>query len=75
MGEVIYHGETGLLVPPENVDALTGAIAVLLEDNDLRLRLGRAARIYVRSNFTWGKVVERMNPVIELILSHEEERF
>ncbi len=75
MGEVIRDGETGLLVPPEDVDALAAAIITLLENNDLRLRLGHAARRYVQSNFTWEKVVERMNPIIELIMSHEEERF
>jgi len=74
MGEVIRDGETGLLAPPEDVDALAAAIITLLEDVDLRLRLGRAARTYVQSDFTWEKVVERMNPVIKLIMTNEEER-
>ncbi len=75
MGEVMRDGETGLLIPPEDAGALAAAIITLLENSDLRLRLGRAARIYVQSNFTWEKVVERMNPIIELIMSREEERF
>ena len=74
MGEVIRDGETGLLAPPENIDAMAATIVSLLENVDLRLRLGRAARIYAQSNFTWGKVVERMKPVIELIMSNKEER-
>ncbi len=74
MGEVIRDGETGLLAPPENIDALAAKIMSLLENIDLRLRLGCAARIYTQSNFTWDKVVERMNSVIELVLSNKEER-
>lgn len=74
MGEVIRDGETGLLAPPEDIDALAATIVSLLKNIDLRLRLGRAARIYTQSNFTWDKVVERMNSVIESVMSNKEER-
>ena len=46
-------GETGLLVPPDDPGALAGAIARLLDDPDLRARLGAAGRERVVSRFTW----------------------
>ncbi|HET7717479.1 MAG TPA: glycosyltransferase family 4 protein [Bauldia sp.] len=41
--DVIVDGSNGLLVPPGDVDALTKAIRKLLDDPDLRQRLGEAA--------------------------------
>jgi glycosyltransferase involved in cell wall biosynthesis len=74
MGDVIHDGKTGLLAPPENIEAMAATIVRLLENVDLRLCLGRAARIHTQSNFTWDKVVERMRPVIESIMSKKEKR-
>jgi glycosyltransferase involved in cell wall biosynthesis len=46
-------GETGLLVPPNDPGALAGAIGRLLDDPDLRARLGDAGRQRVLHRFTW----------------------
>jgi glycosyltransferase involved in cell wall biosynthesis len=46
-------GETGLLVEPNNPDALVGAIRTLLDDAELRERLGAAGRERVIKRFTW----------------------
>lgn len=42
--ELVQDGQTGLLVPPGDADALREALGRLLADPDLRERLGRAAR-------------------------------
>jgi len=42
--EVVDHGRNGLLVPVGDIGALTEALRQLIEDPDLRRRLGRAAR-------------------------------
>lgn len=44
--EIVEHGVTGLLVPPGDASALAGALMRLLDDVDLRRRLGAAARAY-----------------------------
>jgi glycosyltransferase involved in cell wall biosynthesis len=46
-------GETGLLVPPDDPGALASAIGRLLDDPELRARLGAAGRRRVVSTFTW----------------------
>ncbi|HEV7655088.1 MAG TPA: glycosyltransferase [Mycobacteriales bacterium] len=40
----VVDGESGLLVPPGDVDALAGALDTLLADPDRRAKLGAAAR-------------------------------
>jgi glycosyltransferase involved in cell wall biosynthesis len=46
-------GDTGLLVPPDDPGALALAIARLLDDDELRRRLGTAGRRRVLGRFTW----------------------
>ncbi|MEU1621567.1 glycosyltransferase family 4 protein [Streptomyces sp. NPDC005722] len=42
-GEIISDGVDGLLVPPRDVDALAAAMLRLINDDELRHRMGRAA--------------------------------
>ncbi len=46
-------GETGLLVPPGDAEALAGAVRRVLEDRELASRLGAAGRRRVLGRFTW----------------------
>ena len=43
LADTVVDGETGLLVPPGDADALAAGIRRLLEDPQLRVRLGQAA--------------------------------
>ncbi|MBO3276223.1 glycosyltransferase [Pseudomonas schmalbachii] len=52
MSYVNKDGETGLLVPPENPEALAAAANRLLGDSELRAKMGRAARERFLSRFT-----------------------
>jgi glycosyltransferase involved in cell wall biosynthesis len=65
MAEIISDEETGIIVPPDDVDALAAALVRLLGDEGLRLRLGRAARMKVGTAYTWERVVDRMVPGLE----------
>ncbi len=49
--EVVRHGVTGLLVPPDDPDALADAIESLRRDRDLARRLGLAGRELVAERF------------------------
>lgn len=56
--EFIRHGQTGWLVEPGDADEFSGAVIRLLEDPDLRSRLGAAAARDVRDRYTWDRTVE-----------------
>lgn len=65
--ESVLDGETGLLVPHGDVDALAEAIATLLTDSDRREEMGRRARTFAEG-FSWdasAKAVEvRLSRVV-----------
>jgi glycosyltransferase involved in cell wall biosynthesis len=56
--DMIVHGETGLLVPPGDVQALTDAMKMLIENPELREQYGRAGRVRSRE-FTAQAVIPR----------------
>lgn len=62
---VIRDGENGVLCSPGDIDALSAAILLLLKDETLRLRLGRAARRSVETCFHWHKVALNLEALFE----------
>jgi glycosyltransferase involved in cell wall biosynthesis len=58
--EAITHGETGLLVPPGDPEALAASIRRLADDDGLRLRLGSAAVARARAEFDFDDYVARL---------------
>jgi PEP-CTERM/exosortase A-associated glycosyltransferase len=53
--ELIQHGQTGLLYPAGNVEALKGVFEMLLDDDDFRQRLGAQAAAWVHQEHPWDK--------------------
>lgn len=54
--ELIQHGRTGLLVPPGDVTALAESMVTVLSNSFLSRRLGEAARLHIRSRFSFEKM-------------------
>jgi hypothetical protein len=62
--ESVVHGETGLLVPPEDIMALAEALGRLIQDPKLRLHYGRAGRERIEQHF---RIEHTVTPLIELL--------
>ena len=61
--EIVVDGETGILVPPDDADALALALARVIADPGLRARLGVAGRRLVVAEYRWDECVDRMEAV------------
>lgn len=64
----VREGETGFLVPPQQPAALAACLARLLQEPDLRHRLGQQAIQHVNRHFTWEKVATRLADAYERVI-------
>lgn len=53
MSEILENEKTALLVEPNNIEAVADAIERLVEDEQLRCKIGLAAREEVCKRYTW----------------------
>jgi len=60
VADAVRHGETGLLVAGENVDAVADAVIGLLRDEALARRLGEAGKRRVAEELNWRVFTERV---------------
>ncbi len=72
--EIVVHGETGALVPPDDARAVADAIARLLDDEALARRLGAAGLDRARASFSVAQMAERTLAVYEQALTERPPR-
>ena len=67
--EVVAHGETGFLYPVGDVDSMADAAIRVLQDDELRGRLGRAARRRALEHFDQDRVVGRYREIYQRVMA------
>ena len=67
--EAVANARTGLLVEPEDADALGSAIARLIDDPDLATTLGAAGRERMQNEFSIATMVNKHVALYESILN------
>lgn len=65
--ETVLDGETGLLTPPGDAEALAAAMQRLIADAPLRERLGRQARAHVAAHYDFEETLSRYESFYEAI--------
>jgi glycosyltransferase involved in cell wall biosynthesis len=67
--EIVVHGQTGLLVPPADSEALAGAILSILEDKEVGLRFGIAGRRRVEERFSLDVMLRNYEILFEQVIN------
>jgi glycosyltransferase involved in cell wall biosynthesis len=57
--EAVLHGKTGVLVPLDNINMLQKAIAVLIDESEMRVELGETGRQRMKDEFPVATMVDR----------------
>ena len=60
MSEILEQGKTAYMVEPGNIDELATAMKELVDDSELRRRLGNSVRDEVIQKYTWDKHVDKI---------------
>lgn len=66
--DIVKDGETGLLVPEKQPEALAKAILKLLEQPALGTRLVEEGRRHIEQHFSWPGVAQRFESLFEQVL-------
>jgi glycosyltransferase involved in cell wall biosynthesis len=66
--EIVIDGVNGMLVPPNDVDAMAQCILQLLPDVASRSRMGRAARRHVVDSFSIERVVAEYDALLREVM-------
>ncbi|KGD92138.1 glycosyl transferase [Achromobacter sp. RTa] len=76
VSEMVRDGETGILVPPGDIPGLRAALEQLLDDGDLRARMGVAGTRMARAEgkFSLAGLAERTEQVYRLWLAQEHAK-
>jgi spore coat protein SA len=71
--EIVRDDFNGLLLQQHDDPRELGVkINLLLEDQDLRRRLGRQGRTWVQDNFSWERIAQRQEEVYDEIVSSKQ---
>lgn len=65
---IVSEGRDGLTIEIGNAEQLAGAIVRLLEDEELRVTMGRNGRAKVQEHYTWDIVTAKLRTVYEKVV-------
>jgi glycosyltransferase involved in cell wall biosynthesis len=71
IAEAVLDGETGFLVEPGDVQALTGALESLVTDEGLRGTMGEAGRAHLLKKFDLQTIVDQVVKIQESLLVYK----
>ena len=70
VGELMREGETGFMLPAGDVASLASAVLTLLDDDQLRQRMGRAGRDRVEQEFSFTHRMQKIEDLYDHVVSN-----
>lgn len=66
--DIVKHEETGILVPPDDAEAIAAAIMRLSQDKELHTQIVTGGYAMVNGDFSWGTIARRSIEVFESVM-------
>lgn len=67
--EAVIQGETAVLVPDKDIEALAEALADLIQNSELRQRMGSKGRQFVQDKFDIGARTEELERIYDRLIA------
>lgn len=71
--DVVDDGVNGFLIPVRDSDALADKLRILIEDKDLRIKMGKAAREKAEREFSLDNVVQKHLEIYQSLINDEAD--
>lgn len=71
--EVVVNGKTGILVPPQNPEALASAVIDLLKNPEKVQEMGKMGKLRVEEKFTTKKMISEIENLYRNLLIEKKE--
>ena len=65
---IVRHGQTGFLLDPNDLEGFAAVLAELVKNSELRMRMGRHARVYVEQNHSLQRLPAYLSGLYQLAL-------
>jgi len=72
--DLIENGKNGILIPPDDPQALLSALLTVLSDSDLRAQFGVNGRNFIGKNYSLSAVAEKLNTLYRKFASQPKRR-
>lgn len=72
--DLIDAGKNGILIPPDDPQALFSALLSMLSDCDRRAQFGVNGRNFIEKNYSLSAVAEKLNALYRNFASHQKSR-
>ena len=66
--DVIVDGENGILIKPEDIEAIINAIKDLIADDSKRKIIGEKAQKFIAENIAWEKNCKKLADILQEII-------
>jgi glycosyltransferase involved in cell wall biosynthesis len=66
---VVNNGKDGLLVEPDNPEALADSLLTILNDDNLRQAMGRSGRAKVEASYSWDQIGVKLENIYRQVLN------
>lgn len=74
IGEVLENGRSGMLVTPGAVGELTAVLAQVVQDRQLRVRLGQTAQTQAIRQHGWDRYIQRLETIYTTAIHRAQQK-
>jgi glycosyltransferase involved in cell wall biosynthesis len=71
--ELVQDEKTGFLHPSRDIQRLAGALAALIDDQNLRKEMGKRSRKRIEEQFTWKQTAQKYLELLQKVRAAQQE--